>query len=232
MPDRQGEFDGILDVIESFLMRRMICGLTPKNYNRLFVDLIRHVEKSADVSLESVAAFLTRGTGDSVRFPSDEEFAIAAAALPLYGRLAHYKVRAILEALDNFAYHSKSEPQALPPGLEIEHVLPRSWESHWPLSFAADGSASTAARRAALVNTLGNLTLITGSLNPSLSNSAWAVKRPELLKFSKLNLTRYFHGKEAEIWDEAAIEARTQVLSQQLVAIWPAPQTPSSPAGS
>ena len=228
MPDRQEEFDGILDVIESFLMRRMICGLTPKNYNRLFVDLIRYVEKSEEISVASVAAFLKRGTGDSVRFPSDKEMAMAASVLPLYGRLAQYKVRAILEALDNFAYHSKSEPQALPLGLEIEHVLPQSWETHWPLCVAADGRAPTADRRVSLVNTLGNLTLITGSLNPALSNSAWAVKRPELLKFSKLNLTRYFHGKEADIWDEAAIEARTVFLSKQLAAIWPAPMNESN----
>jgi Protein of unknown function DUF262/Protein of unknown function (DUF1524) len=229
MPDRQDELDGVLDVIESFLMRRMICGLTPKNYNRLFVDLIRYVEKSEEVSADLVARFLSRGEGDSVRFPSDKEVSAAIVGMPLYGRLAQYKVRAILEALDAFAYHHKSEPLALPPGLEIEHVLPQAWKTYWPLlEGVAGGLEMAAARRDGLLNTLGNLTIITPWLNPSLSNSAWAVKRPELLKFSRLNLTRYFHGKEADTWDEAAIEARTALLLSQLMLIWPAPTAAST----
>jgi len=76
-------------------------------------------------------------------------------------------------------------------------------------------------RRVELVNTLGNLTLITGYLNPSLSNSGWATKRPELLKFAMLNLTQYFHGAEADTWDETAIEKRAEHLAAQLVMIWP-----------
>ena len=72
-----------------------------------------------------------------------------------------------------------------------------------------------------MLNTLGNLTLITGKFNSSLQNAAWANKRPELLKYSKMNLTRYFHGKEADDWDETAIRARTESLFAQLLRIWP-----------
>lgn len=57
-----------------------------------------------------------------------------------------------------------------------------------------------------------------------MSNSAWVDKRPELVKFSKLNLTQYFHGDEAETWSESAIERRTAYLSDQLTRIWPALQ--------
>ncbi len=125
---------------------------------------------------------------------------------PLYGRLAQYKVRAILEALDAFAQSSKSESLPLPPGLTIEHVMPQTWSTYWPLSSEAKADPVTEqksiTRRNALVNTLGNLTLITGGLNPALSNSSWSVKRPELLKFTKLNLNQYFHSPEASAWDE------------------------------
>ena len=77
-------------------------------------------------------------------------------------------------------------------------------------------------RRYQLVDTLGNLTLITHSLNPSLSNSAWETKRPELLKFSKLNLTRYFYDDaNAKAWDEGNILARGASLAQAMMAIWP-----------
>lgn len=225
MPDRHHEFDQVLTVLESFLMRRLICNLTPKNYNRLFVDLIKAVEKEGGVTAESVESYLRKGAGDSTRFPKDDEVRAAIFNQPLYGRLAQYKVRAVLEALDVHAHTSKTEMLPLPSGLTIEHVMPQSWGAHWPLT--GEGlddpvkKLELTSQRNAAVNKLGNLTLITSSLNPALSNSAWSVKRPELLKFNKLNLSQYFHEKVADVWDEHAIEMRTKYLFEHLLQIWP-----------
>lgn len=225
VPDRQDEFDRVLEVLESFLMRRLICNLTPKNYNRLFVDLLKAVEEKGEVSAANVESQLRKGTGDSTRCVGDHEFRAAVFDYPLYGRLPQYKVRAVLEALDAYAQSAKSEVIAPPRDLTIEHVMPQQWRTHWPLSreFTADPvtEQKATAKREAIIHTLGNLTLITGSLNPALSNSAWSGKRPELLKFAKLNLTQYFHGPHANTWDEAAIVQRTEHLFAQLAKIWP-----------
>lgn len=149
----------------------------------------------------------------------------AVVEQPMYGRPAQYKIRAILEALDAFAQSSKSESVPLPAALTIEHVMPQAWTTYWPLpqEATADVVAEQKAtvRRNSLVNTLGNLTLITDSLNPALSNSSWNIKRPELLKFTKLNLNQYFHSPEMKTWDEAAIHTRSQLLFSHLVQIWP-----------
>lgn len=197
MPDKQMEFDKILVVLESFLIRRMIVGLTTKNYNRLFIDLTKAVAKSGELSAVSVSAWLARSNADSQRFPTNDEFGKAVLGRPIYDELAQYKVRAILEAIDGQLEHAKSEALPLPTGLTIEHVMPQSWTTNWPLSEDVQGDPikmqEARLRRYQLVDTLGNLTLITYSLNPSLSNGAWETKRPELLKFSKLNLTRYFY---------------------------------------
>lgn len=235
VPHQSQEFDQILVLLESYLMRRMICHLTGKNYNRYFVDLIRNIDRNGVLNAAAVRDYMAKSNADSVRYPDDQSFAAAIGELPLYGRLAQYKVRAVLEALDAFAHSSKSEFQPLPSGLTIEHVMPQAWRSNWPLAAEDRINADTGEpdpireqkavqRRERLINTLGNLTLITGSLNPSLSNSAWVDKRRELIKFSKLNLTQYFHGGEAENWSESTIERRTAYLSGQLTRIWPALQ--------
>ena len=105
--------------------------------------------------------------------------------------------------------------------------MPQTWQTHWPLPAAAkaDPLAEQKARatRDVALNTLGNLTLITGSFNSSLQNAAWADKKPELLKYSKLNLTQYFHEPQASTWDESAIESRTEHLFEKLLKIWPEP---------
>ncbi|KRE90841.1 hypothetical protein ASG87_01510 [Frateuria sp. Soil773] len=226
MPERRDEFDALLGVVESFLMRRMICGMTPKNYNRLFVDLIKAVERDSEVSAATVGAQLSKSLAITSKFPTNDELITAIFQMPLYGRLAQFKVRAILEALDTYEQHRKSEVLPLPDKLTIEHVMPQQWRDHWPLpaEVAADPveAQKASGARDVLLNTLGNLTLITDSLNPALSNSAWSVKRPELLKFAKLNLTRYFHEPQADVWNEEAIRARTETLFLQLAKIWPA----------
>jgi hypothetical protein len=233
VPEHTAEFDKVLELVEAYLIRRMVCNLTSKNYNRYFIDLIRVLDNSGTITAASVAEQMARSSGDSTRFPDDKTFRAAITDLPLYGRLSQGKVRAVLEALDAAALTSKSEVQPLPSGLTIEHVMPQAWITHWSL----DGNdvvdpetknpdplrkQKAVQRRDRLINTLGNLTLITGSLNPSLSNSYWDIKRPELLKFSKLNLTQYFHGKDADTWDESAIEKRTEHLFEQLAIVWPA----------
>jgi len=225
MPLRQAEFDKVLGVIEAFLMRRLITNWTSKNYNRLFVDLIKAVEKSGDITGKTVAEYLAKRGGDSNKYPTDEDLRPFVFDQKFYGRIAAKKVRTVLEALDAVAHTSKSETLAMPDNLTIEHVMPQEWATFWPLAdeIKADPIAEQKAtiRRNILLNTLGNLTLITGSLNPALSNSAWSTKRPELKKFSKLNLTQYFHGQEADSWDEEAIAMRAEYLFKQLVAIWP-----------
>lgn len=225
MPEHQDEFDRVLAVLESFLMRRLITNFTGKNYNRLFVDLIKAVEKGGEVSAKAVAEQLGKGMGESTKFPTDAELLTAVFDWPLYGRIAQYKVRAILEALELASQSSKSPVLPLTEKLTIEHVLPQTWQSHWPLPAEAKVDAAVEqkaiARREVLLNTLGNLTLITGSFNSSLQNAAWTAKKPELLKYAKLNLTQYFHGPEADSWDEDAIRKRTEHLFGLLLKVWP-----------
>lgn len=234
IPHDQAAFDCMLGVLESFLMRRLITGATPKNYNRLFIDLIRAVEKAGGVSAQTIAEQLAKGSGDSTKFPTNEELLIAVFEQPMYDRMTRPRVRAVLEALDAAAQSDKSEVLPLPTNLTIEHVMPQTWETHWPLPDEAKVDALTeqkaAARRGVILNTLGNLTLITGKFNSSLQNAAWTSKRPELLTYAKLNLTQYFHGAAADTWDETAIRARTEHLFKLLLKIWPDIERPKSAA--
>ena len=100
--------------------------------------------------------------------------------------------------------------------------MPREWEKHWPIVVSGDSEGSQEDRaelRKALIETIGNLSLLTKSLNPAVSNSAWSKKRPEILKHSALNLNRSL----PENWTEESILARTQSLLSVALKIWPYP---------
>ncbi len=65
-------------------------------------------------------------------------------------------------------------------------------------------------QRDRLKHTLGNLTLVAGSLNPALSRSPWEVKKAELLRYGQPGLSRELHALED--WAEREILARGEVL--------------------
>ncbi len=220
------EFERILVWLESYLFRRMICGLTTKQYNRIFIDLIKASLKGGRITEQAVVQFLLKSDSDSARFPTDKEFQEQWVSAPLYKWLAQYKLRAILTALEQRLEDRKSEKLDLPVGLQIEHLMPRKWQDHWPLPLKnADDPAeklNASQERNVLLHSIGNLTLITSSLNPAISNSAWERKQPEIIKFSKLNLNRYFHDKNK--WDENTIVERSLDLLKIAEKIWPYPK--------
>lgn len=230
LPAKRQEFERFLTVIESFLVRRMVCGLTSKNYNRLFLDVIRTLDREGALTAENLKTVLQVSDGDSVRFPTDDEFKSSILYRPIYTALAQYKIRAVLEAIDQEQADRKSEHLELPSDLTIEHVMPVKWELNWPIpqEHLTDPEAKLqfTQLRDQRLHTLGNLTLITGSLNPSLSNDSWQKKRPELAKYSKLNINRYFypvHEGEDPLaqWNEDTICQRGQVLYEAASRVWP-----------
>ena len=220
------EFDRILVLLESYLIRRMICGMTTKQYNRIFIDLVKAATQEGRITEQGVVRYFLKSDSDSARFPTDDEFRAKWVMSPIYQRLAQYKLRAVLSALERALDTSKSEVLKLPDGLEIEHLLPCKWQDHWPLDLEDPNNLEEKLQatdtRENLLHSIGNLTLITGSLNPSISNSGWAVKKPEITKFSKLNLNRYFH--DVDNWDEDSIGQRSLALFETALSIWPYPK--------
>lgn len=228
-PNSRAELRRLVRDIESFLVRRMICGLTTKNYNKLFVEMVRACRKGDTFSAAAGREFLQRQEGDSGRWPNNKELRDAMLARPLYRILSQSKLRMILLAIERQLEDGKTEPVIYTEAksFTIEHVMPRAWQKHWPLPKTKnpdDDKASLAARREKLIHTIGNLTLLTKKLNPSLSSRSWDYKKKEIIAKSKMNLNRSSFFK-IQNWDEECIEKRSKELWRLAVRIWPYPRT-------
>ncbi len=215
----------ILEDIESFLVRRMVCGLTSKNYNRFFLDLIGAVREDGAITHEEVREFLLSGTGESVRWPDDEEFRSAWVDRPLYKTLYRNRLRMILHALDAGLRDGKTEEYDVNFILTVEHIMPNAWDVHWPLS-SVEGETpeqhvERIDRRNGLIQTIGNLTMLTETLNPAVSNGPFELKHREINKFSVLSLNRFLCY--AQNWDEHSIRQRSKDLFQVACKTWPYP---------
>jgi hypothetical protein len=215
----------LLQHLESYLVRRMLNRLTSKQYNRMFLEALKELIEAGPASADdTLIAFLAKQTADSQLWPSDTDMCTAFLDVPAYRLLSRGRVRIVLEALEDDRRGPKSENQHCARHLTVEHVLPQTWETHWPLP---DGVEPLQARldRDRLLHTLGNLTLATNSLNSSMSNHAWEHKREHLTENSVMHLNKRIlsQAEAAGRWDEAAIRDRGLELFEQAKRIWPRP---------
>ena len=203
----------ILADLESFFVRRFVCELTTKNYNHFFAQLIKDLKGQRGFTSSAIREYLAAQRADTSRWPDNQEFGSAWMELPFYSHLKQSKTRLILEALESKLVTAKSEKISFKEALTIEHLIPRKWEENWPILFDKTilGEEERAkARRNKEIHRIGNLTLLTRSLNPALSNSAWNTKRDEISKHCALALNRKLMVYDN--WSEADIENRTKSL--------------------
>ena len=218
---KTAERDAALMDVESFLVRRMVCRLTPKNYNRLAIDLLKALSDGTGTPRERLRGVLLASDADTLRWPTDEEFVATLLNDRLYRTLTRKRLRMFLRALEQQLHTGKTEQLDLEKRLTIEHLMPRQWKKHWPL--AEDTSAEAEERRDHIVHTLGNLTLLTRKLNPSVSNGPWEKKLSQISRHSLLRLNKEIETHNRGMWDEAAIHARGKAMAALACKTWPRP---------
>ncbi|NCD16759.1 MAG: DUF262 domain-containing protein [Actinobacteria bacterium] len=207
-----------LRALESYVIRRSVCRLTTANYNRLFLELLRKLSSGEQPVDEVVSSFLGGQTSSSGLWPTDEDVRSSLQQFPLYRLLKRDSLQRLLFALNEELTTSLTEPGTFRK-LTVEHLMPQSWATSWPLPDDAAQAARLTDDRHNLVHTLGNLTLVTGSLNSTLSNGPWTAKRRHLLEHSALTLNRSL----PEYWDVDRIVERSQFLAEVAIQLWPRP---------
>src|SRR5690606_23437959 len=122
-------------------------------------------------------------------------------------------------------------------GLTIEHILPQTWYEYWPLDGeliseedfkismhavmteeAKEGKYHRIENRNRMLHSIGNLTILTSSLNPSVSNASFDIKKQEIGQQSTVLLNTYIQDKQ--LWDEEEIRKRSKYLFEQIKKIW------------
>ena len=210
-------------VLESWLVRRMICRLTTKNYNRFFLDLLPPLKEAPSQADELLWNKLREEKAESQYWPGDAQFRDALTSQPHYGSITQRRVRMLLLAFEDHLRAEAKLGEQIPAGtnFHIEHVLPQSWQENWPLSDGApDGAAED---RDIAKHKLGNLTLVTSSLNPSMSNGSWDTKKYALDEHSLLMLNRQILKGDPPDWNEQSIAERGARLAEAAVMLWPGP---------
>jgi len=224
----------ISGLLESYLLRRAILGWTTKSYNKIFLSLTKSLQKAGSTP-ENLRNALSQLQGESSAWPTDERFFQAWISRSSYSELNNAKMVHVLTRLNETYLDSKNERIVIDGPLTVEHILPQRWEEHWPLTDGTKGmsweqiaaanadnpTAEASKTRHTVLNTFGNLTILTQALNSSVSNSPWGDKKPGLLGASLLPINQHLHSYPQ--WNEETIEKRGRELFQKAIKVWPAP---------
>lgn len=202
-----GQFAELLQMIESFLVRRLICGVPTNALNRLFLRLSDQIPEDMGI-VDGTRYILSE---PSRRWPTDQQFREGILNYPLFTDSRGEQRRHILESLERSYGHKEVVDLSR---LTIEHILPQTLSQEWldDLGITAEDASSLP------LHVLGNLTL-TG-YNPELSNSRFSTKK-ERLASSHVEMNKEIARNDK--WTVDEIFARGERLAAKAISIWPGP---------
>ncbi|GAB3602522.1 GmrSD restriction endonuclease domain-containing protein [Microbacterium aureliae] len=216
----------ILELLESWFVRRALVKAPSQGSNRFLVDMLRLISRRPKNQLaDAVEHFLVSNHTAVGYWPGDDEVRVALSDANIYGQYRRSRVRMVLEALEDAKRgFPGANPLAMGPIVRnkatIEHLMPQKWRAHWAAELSEDEERDRDRR----VQQLGNLTIVTQALNSRVSNGAWEQKRAHFLASDDVLITKQALALAADrAWDERAIAARTKQMIEQILTVWPAP---------
>lgn len=215
-----------LEAIESWLMRRMLCRLSIKNYNKIFIELLDELKQSDPESVgDTVVEFFRSREGSSDYWPGDKQLTEAMVEKQAWARINQRRLRMVFRAIEqDLRDTGYSETLEITEQLEIEHILPQEWAHNWPLP-GEEPEEVERINRDEVKNTIGNLTVLTDKLNPSVSNAGWEEKRDAIQEHTVLRLNKHLVQNWPEEWNEETIADRGAWLAGRTSQIWEAPDS-------
>ncbi|RVY68958.1 DUF262 domain-containing protein [Helicobacter pylori] len=202
------DFIPILALTESYICRRMVCGLGTNSLNKVFPSFTKHIQKDEYFkSLKAHFGYLT----EKQRFPNDDEFKDLFITIDFY----HFKKnKYFLERLEKFDTEEPVDTQKC----DIEHIMPQTLNPKWE----EDLGENFKAIHEKYLHTIGNLTL-TG-YNSEYSNNSFQEKRDMEKGFKQSSLKLNQSLKDLEPFGEEKIKKRANDLADWALKIWTYPK--------
>jgi hypothetical protein len=191
----------VIQVVESFLVRRAVCGHEPTGLHAVFKRLWSDCDGIPNVL--SVGAAIRKHK--TVTWPDNADVEKAVLSRPIYGSsVTRHLLIEWNRALGG------DQPGIVP---WVEHVLPESPDPEWFGVFSEDEHRE-------MKDLLGNLIPLSQEMNQMLGNSPYSVKREKYREDSGFKATRRFANDIVE-WTPAAITKRSGELAAWVLERWP-----------
>lgn len=207
------QFNDIMSMTNTYLIRRALCGLDTSDITRLFPSLLNDVlnDCAKDYS-KLVDSFkrnlVNKNKGNSMEMPNDVKLYDSVVNANMYNlRITVRMFFDKLELSDNPAPVDLSV-------LSIEHLMPQTPTPEWYAELGVD--EETYQRN---LHRLGNLTLTTKPDNSKMQNKVWQYKNDILSSTAHLKINEALLRKDK--WTIEDIDDRTKELICQIQKLYP-----------
>jgi len=202
----------IVNITESYIFRRNICGLSNQGLKTIFSEAYERLDKSN--YFESYQMILLEEGGER-RFPNNTEFGNNFVKTSFYKKPGITKYA--LGKLENYG-HDKELTNI--DDYSIEHIMPQKEElsEEWQKELGRDWKEI----QEKYLHTIGNLTL-TG-YNEKLSYLPFQTKRDMENGFDDSNIRLNSYLAKLKNWNESQIIKRASELRKEAQKIWPYPK--------
>lgn len=202
------EFITIIKYVESYCLRRNICGIDNRTMDKLFAKLAKEIDKK--YYLKSFIAIMLNEK-DKTRFPTNEEIKETLITQDMYSKQS---INHILITLEN----KKGKEVVNIDNCTIEHIMPRNLTKSW----IEDLGENYQETHETYLHTLGNLTLTPH--NSELGDKSFEEKKTYPVygfEDSKLALNKEIC--KLDFWNEDTILDRAKQLGNEIVNNWEYP---------
>lgn len=216
----------ILGSVESYIFRRLICGMQNNSLNKLFATLFSDSLKYVDQSdnYVDIINYLLLSKTEVSHFPTDDEFVESIETRDAYNMRQQTKYY-IFDRLEN---QDSLERVNVIDGMQnnqytIEHIMPQTLSSAWKEELGDDYQAIYDRWD----NRLANLTLT--AYNSSYSNKSFYEKKTAENGFDHSGFRLNDFVKECDQWTEKELIERSELLKQTALKLWPMPSSNFQP---
>lgn len=214
--ENSNERNKMFNLLECYLIRRIICKETTKNYNNIFASFIRNKINTYEKLYEKIY----NAEDPSNKMPDNEDLKKGF----IESNLTNQQAKTVLYLIEKSIRSTKHSTNLRPLNeYSLEHIMPKKWQNNWNDKHTEEEINY----RNKLVLKLGNLTIITASLNSSIRDASWEIKKNG--KGSKKGLKEYSAGirifkkylENDSVWNnEEFIKRGNELYNHSVNKVW------------
>lgn len=214
----------IFNIIESYVVRRMICDVPSHGLDVAFLKLLIYMSSFDSDYKEKIMYKLLSCSENSDKFPTDEEFKTAWSNKSIY-EMKHQSCVYVLERFENMGTRETRDfyEHIDQNDYSIEHIMPQTLTDDWKEKLGENYEE--------IYNfwchKLANLTFT--AYNSQYSNLPFSEKRDMENGFKQSAIRLNSWIAQQDKWDEDKLRERNLMLVEASLSIWPYPQTTYHP---
>lgn len=203
----------VINVINAYQIRRYFNGDDTSRVSKAFPVYLKNVKRYAEkYGFENIVdiviyVLITRNQSNKMALPTDKTLKTNIINMNAYTmRLTRW----LLEKIENEGNTAKLDMS----NLSIEHIMPQTITPYWEKKAEVTGEEYSE-----LVNTMGNLTLVTQRNNSSAGNKDFETKKKIFEDTLHIHMNKDLY--ELAEWNASTIKERSNLIIESLIAMYP-----------